>query len=209
MFVKICGLREERHVETCLQERADAVGFVLTPSPRFVSAERARELVSLVDDSTLTVGVFRNETVDEIEQLAEASGVRAVQVHGQRSRAEIAKLTRPDRKLIRAISFDDPTIDENWGEDMLLVDAPHPGSGQAWDYATMASSLTRRDGTYSEETGEGPARRWLLAGGLTPENVAAAIAAANPWGVDVSSGVEVSSGVKSSQLIREFIAAAR
>ncbi|AWB88383.1 phosphoribosylanthranilate isomerase [Salinibacterium hongtaonis] len=209
MFVKICGLREERHVETCLEERVDAIGFVLTPSPRFVAPERARHLVNLVDDAALTVGVFRDETVDEIERLAEAAGVGAVQVHGQRTRAELAKLTRPDRKLIRAVSFDDPSIEENWGEDMLLVDAPHPGSGQAWDYASMAASLTRRDGTYSVETGEGPARRWILAGGLTPENVAAAIEAANPWGVDVSSGVEASPGVKSSQLIREFMAAAR
>lgn len=209
MFVKICGLREEEHVATCVEERADAIGFVLTPSPRFVSPERARQLVNLVDDTILTVGVFRDENVDEIERLAEASGVDAVQVHGQRTRAELAKLTRPDRKLIRAITFDDPSIEENWGEDMLLVDAPHPGSGQAWDYATMAASLTRRDGTYSEESGEGPARRWLLAGGLTPANVASAIAAANPWGVDVSSGVESAPGIKSSQLIREFIAAAR
>lgn len=198
MFVKICGLREEEHLTTALNEGADAVGFVLTPSPRFVTAERARQLVALAEEGALTVAVFRDETVDEIARLAEASGVAAIQVHGHRSRAEISKITQLGRTLIRAVPFDDETLEQNFGEDMLLVDAPKPGSGEAWDYATMARL------TLSDVGG-----RWLLAGGLTPATVAAAIAAATPWGVDVSSGVETAPGVKSSDLIRAFIAAAR
>lgn len=198
MFVKICGLTERVHVFDAIEAGADAVGLVLTPSPRFISPEGARDLVAAVGERALTVGVFRDETVDDIERLAEASGVAAIQVHGDRSRAEIAKLAMIGRTLIRAVPFDDPTLEENFGENMLLVDAPRPGSGEVWDYAAMAGL------TLSDVGG-----RWLLAGGLTPQNVAGAIAAAEPWGVDVSSGVETSPGVKSSELIREFVRAAK
>lgn len=198
MFVKICGLREPEHVLAAIDAGADAVGFVLTESPRFVSTELARELVGVAGDRALTVGVFRNETVDAIMHLAEAAGVSAIQVHGVRGRAEISKLTTLGRTLIRAVSFDDPSLEENYGENMLLVDAPRPGSGETWDYAAMSQlSLSSAGG------------QWLLAGGLTPDNVAAAIAAATPWGVDVSSGVETSPGVKSVDLIRAFVKAAK
>lgn len=198
MFVKICGLSERVHVYDAIEAGADAVGLVLTPSPRFVTTDAARDLVSAVEERVLTVGVFRDETVDDIERLAEASGVAAIQVHGHRSRAEIAKLGMIGRTLIRAVAFDDPSLEENYGENMLLVDAPKPGSGETWNYAAM-SGLTLSD----------VGGRWLLAGGLTPDNVSAAIAAAGPWGVDVSSGVETSPGQKSSELIRSFVTAAK
>ncbi|WP_403021331.1 phosphoribosylanthranilate isomerase [Salinibacterium sp. GXW1014] len=198
MFVKICGLSERVHVYDAIEAGADAVGLVLTPSPRFVTADAAKDLVAAAEERVLTVGVFRDETVDEIERLAEASGVSAIQVHGNRSRAEISKLGMIGRTLIRAVPFDDPSLEENFGEHMLLVDAPKPGSGEVWDYAAM-SGLTLSD----------VGGRWLLAGGLTPDNVASAIAAATPWGVDVSSGVETAPGVKSSELIRSFVSAAK
>lgn len=198
MFVKICGLREPAPMLAAIAAGADAVGFVLTESPRFVTPEQAHDLVAVAGDRVLTVGVFRNETVDQIMHLAEAAGVGAIQVHGVRSRAEISKLTTLGRALIRAVAFDDPSLEENYGENMLLVDAPHPGSGATWDYAAMSQlSLSSAGG------------QWILAGGLTPDNVAAAIAAATPWGVDVSSGVETSPGVKSEALIRRFVAAAK
>src|SRR5690606_12466851 len=198
MFVKICGLSERVHVYDAIEAGADAVGLVLTPSPRFVTADAAKDLVAAAEERVLTVGVFRDETVDEIERLAEASGVSAVQVHGNRSRAEISKLGMIGRTLIPAVPFDDPSLEENFGEHMLLVDAPNPGSGEVWDYAAMLGL------TLSDVGG-----RWLLAGGLTPDNVASAIAAATPWGVDVSSGVETAPGVKSSELIRSFVSAAK
>lgn len=198
MFVKICGLSERVHVFDAIEAGADAVGFVLTPSPRFITPEAARDLVAATDERALTVGVFRDETVDDIERLAESAGVAAIQVHGNRSRAEISKLAMIGRTLIRAVPFDDPTLEENFGENMLLVDAPRPGSGTAWDYAAM-SKLTLSD----------VGGRWLLAGGLTPDTVAEAIAVASPWGVDVSSGVETEPGVKSSELIQRFVAAAK
>ncbi|TQL47009.1 phosphoribosylanthranilate isomerase [Homoserinimonas aerilata] len=196
MFAKICGLREARHVTAAIDAGADAVGFVLTASPRFVTASEARELVGIADARALTVGVFRHETVDEVARLADASGVAAIQVHGKRTRAEMSKLEQIGRTLIRAVPFDDPSLEEDWGENLLLVDAPRPGSGEAWDYAAMSG--------LSEARG-----RWLLAGGLTAGNVAAAVTAAKPYGVDVSSGVETAPGVKSTELIRAFLAAAK
>jgi phosphoribosylanthranilate isomerase len=85
----------------------------------------------------------------------------------------------------------------NWGEELLLIDAAVPGSGEAWDYGSVAAipALT--------------GRRWLLAGGLDPENVSQAATAAVAWGVDVSSGVEASRGVKDLDKIRAFVKAAK
>src|SRR5690606_9025989 len=114
-------------------------------SPRFVSAADASELVKAVDERVLTVGVFRHETVDEVARLADASGVAAIQIHGQRSRAEVAKFLQLGRTLIRAVSFDDPSLDEDFGESFLLVDAPRPGSGEAWDYAAMSELSETRN----------------------------------------------------------------
>jgi phosphoribosylanthranilate isomerase len=193
VFVKICGLRQPEHVEVALGAGADAIGFVLTESSRFVTAASARELVALVDQRAMTVGVFRGEPVDEIERLAGESGVACIQVHGEYSAEDVARLTRLGVPVIRAVSFTEPG--DQLGADMLLVDAPRAGSGQEWDYAVMAE--------------RGLTGRWLLAGGLTPGNVASAIAAAAPWGVDVSSGVESAPGQKDSTLIRAFLDRAR
>lgn len=193
MFVKICGLRDAQHVEVALEAGADAIGLVLTPSPRFVSAEAARELVSAVGDRAMTVGVFRGEPVGEIERLATLSRVSAVQLHGDYSREDFARLSGLGVTLIRAVPF--TAAGDDLGADHLLVDAPRAGSGVEWDYGVMAE--------------RGLAGQWLLAGGLTPGNVASAIAAVSPWGVDVSSGVESAPGHKDATLIRAFLAAAQ
>lgn len=194
VFTKICGLREPRHLDAAIDAGADAVGFVLSPSPRFIEASAVRPLVEHVAARALTVAVFRDEPVEQILPLVRESGVAAIQVHGQRTRAEIQALAATGLPVIRAVpgaAAAGPSL----GEQYLLVDAPRPGSGQSWDYSAMA--------------GLGIDRPWLLAGGLTPQNVAEAIAASGAWGVDVSSGVETSPGRKSSALIREFLAAAR
>lgn len=197
VFVKICGLREAEHVEAALDAGADAIGLVLTASPRFVTAADARQLVSQVGDRALTVGVFRGETVAEIRQLATESAVAAVQLHGEYSRADVQELSHHGFTVIRAVPFDAPGDDlgSDLGAGLLLVDAPRAGSGEEWEYTVMAERAL--------------GDRWLLAGGLKPSNVSAAIAAAAPWGVDVSSGVETAPGKKDSGLIREFLTAAR
>src|SRR5690554_4492376 len=162
VFVKIRGLREAEHVEVALAGGADAIGLVLTPSPRFIPAAAARELVTAVAGRALTVGVFRGESVDQVQRLATESGVAAVQLHGDYSRDDVARLAALGVSVIRAVPFTDS--DDALGAELLLVDAPRAGSGEEWDYSVMA-----------ERTNPG---RWLLAGGLTPANVAAAISAA-------------------------------
>ena len=197
MFVKVCGLRTGADVAAAVSAGADAIGFVFADSPRRVSAAAARQLAAQVPPHILTVGVFRGIAAADAGRIALDAGVGAVQLHGSYPRAAFGELAALPVRLVRATALDAGTDVRAgaYGEDMLLLDSPVPGSGQPWDLAAL-----------------GPARpqgQWLLAGGLTPANVAAAITAAQPWGVDVSSGVESSRGVKDHGLIRQFVAAAR
>lgn len=196
LFIKICGLKTEQDVDTAVEAGADAIGFVFSESPRRIDAATAARLGRCVPEHVLTVGVFRREPLDDVRALAEESGIGAIQLHGPDDRAYYDALAAGGRTLIRAAAFGDsvPRCGE-FGEDMLLLDAPVPGSGIAWDWARGPHAAA----------GE----RWLLAGGLTPENVRDAVAATNPFGVDVSSGVEQRRGVKDPGLIREFVRAAR
>ncbi|WP_329110941.1 phosphoribosylanthranilate isomerase [Micromonospora sp. NBC_01699] len=197
MFVKVCGLSTARDVEAAVGAGADAIGFVLTASPRRVTPEQARELAQPVPAGVLTVGVFRGEPVETVRAAVAGSGVRAIQLHGDEPAGHYAALRDLGLPLIRATSPDGPDGVRcgALGEDLLIVDSPQPGSGAAWDWDTLD-----RDAL---------AGHWLLAGGLHAGNVGAAIDALRPWGVDVSSGVEVSRGVKDPGLIRDFLATVR
>jgi phosphoribosylanthranilate isomerase len=196
LFVKICGLKTEQDVDTAVEAGADAIGFVFTASPRRVDPATAARLCRRVPEHVLTVGVFRGEPLDDVRSVATEAGIRAVQLHGPEDRGYYDDLTAGGWTLIRAAAFGDsvPRCGE-LGEDMLLLDAPVPGSGIAWDWSSKPVA--------------GPGEKWILAGGLTPENVRNAVAAARPWGVDVSSGVEQSRGVKDPALITAFVKAAR
>ncbi|WP_336206510.1 phosphoribosylanthranilate isomerase [Nonomuraea sp. LPB2021202275-12-8] len=194
MYVKICGLSEPEHVATAVEAGADAIGFVLTPSPRQVTPERAAELAALVPGHVLTVGVFRGEDPAAVRAAVLTAGVRGIQLHGRHPHGDFTSLKDLDRTLVRAV---DARADLRCGafdESLLIVDAPRPGSGEPWDWAAVRGR---------------PTGRWLLAGGLDPANVAGAVAAARPWGVDVSSGVETAPGVKDSGLIARFVTEAR
>jgi phosphoribosylanthranilate isomerase len=193
VFVKICGLRTSADVDVAVSSGADAVGFVFARSPRHVDPATARALVK-VAGATLTVGVFLNQPIDEVRATAEATGITAVQLHGDYPKDAFTALADPRWQLIRAVPHAAPDLQPGtYGDDFLLVDAPRAGSGESWDYDSVADL----DG------------QWLLAGGLTPTTVASAITTAHPWGVDVSSGIESSRGVKDHDLIVSFITAAR
>ncbi|MGH8897252.1 MAG: phosphoribosylanthranilate isomerase [Egibacteraceae bacterium] len=197
MFVKICGLRTPRAVTVAVDAGAEAVGFVLTASPRQLTPAQARHLAAGVPPDVLTVAVFSGEPPDTVRAAAIEAGVRAVQLHGDHPAGDFAALRDLPFELVRAVAG---TGDADlrcgaYGEDLLIVDAPRPGSGELWSWGDLAGG--RMIG------------RWLLAGGLRPDNVAAAIRAARPWGVDVSSGVESSRGVKDLDLIRRFVRAAK
>ncbi|WP_369778484.1 phosphoribosylanthranilate isomerase [Streptomyces sp. R33] len=195
LFVKICGLKTGPDVDVAVAAGADAVGFVFAPgSPRTIGAAEARELAARVPDSVLSVGVFRGQPVEEVRRLAEESGVRGVQLHGDEGPEYYEALRAEGRTLLRATALHVGRCGE-YGEDLLLIDAPDPGSGKPWNWASQEFTA--------------PEGRWLLAGGLNPGNVREAVATTGAWGVDVSSGVERERGVKSPDLIRAFIEAAR
>ncbi|MFE9815782.1 phosphoribosylanthranilate isomerase [Streptomyces sp. NPDC005773] len=196
MYVKVCGLSRPQDVAAAVEAGADAIGFVLTPSPRQVAPADVRALAALVPEGTATVAVFRGEPLDEVRRAAAEAGVDTVQLHGAEPPEAFAALRADGFRLIRATSPEGgaPLETGAYGEDLLIIDSPRPGSGERWDPAALGVSPT------------GP---WLLAGGLAPDNVAGAVAGLRPWGVDVSSGVERARGVKDPELIRQFVAAAK
>lgn len=198
MFVKVCGLSTPESVREAVDAGADAVGFVLTASPRVVSPSQAAALLAGVPGDVTPIGVFRDEPVADAVAIARAAGLEWIQLHGQRSRTDVATVHDAGMKLVRAVTMGAaPEEFEDWGEDLLLIDAAVPGSGESWDYASVASLPVLQG------------RKWLLAGGLEPGNVSGASAAAHAWGVDVSSGVEASRGVKDLAKIRAFVEAAK
>jgi phosphoribosylanthranilate isomerase len=200
-WVKICGLTTPEAVDASVEAGADAVGFVLAPgSPRTLDAPTARALASRVPTSVETVGVFRGQSIDEVLELAALSGVGTVQLHGDETATDVATVRAAGFRVVRAVGVDAYAGETEearraFREDVLLIDAVAPGAGAAFDAAPLLAAP--------------PHREWILAGGLTPDTVAARIAELRPAGVDVSSGVESSRGVKDVGLIRAFVAAAR
>ncbi len=201
MYVKICGLQTAETVTAAVAAGADALGFVFAPgSPRTIAVEQAAELVAAVPDGMETVGVFRNQPIDEVVATARRAGVSTVQLHGDEGLDEIARLHAEGFRTLRAFSADAyNALDSNsravWDAQRLLLDAVEPGAGVTFDADVLAHGV--------------PQGFWLLAGGLTPANVGGLVTAMAPSGVDVSSGVESSRGVKDPGLIRAFVMAAR
>ncbi len=197
IFVKICGITTEEDALLAVAMGAEAVGFVFAPSPRQVQPPVVADIVKRLPPEILTVGVFRDEAPERVVDLVNSTGLIGAQLHGHESPAVTKKVAERVQFVIRAFAAADPALDKasDYGADAILMDAPVPGSGQLFDWRL---------------TGRVPAsQRLLLAGGLTPENVADAVVATQPWGVDVSSGVESTPGHKDPVRLRAFIAAAR
>lgn len=196
MFVKICGTTSEADALLAVAMGADAVGFVFAPSPRRVTASTASDIVKRLPPEVMTVGVFRDEAPARVVEIVNTVGLRAAQLHGHET-AEQARWVRARIPLlIQAFPAGSPALARasDYQADVVLVDAPSPGSGQVFDWRLA----------------EAPAGvRLMLAGGLTPANVVEAVAQVHPWGVDVVTGVERSPGVKDPVKVRAFVAAAR
>jgi phosphoribosylanthranilate isomerase len=192
--VKICGLTRVEDALAAEEAGADALGLNFVPNTkRFISLARAQEISTALSPFMARVGVFRDASFETILETVESVGLSAVQLNGQESddfAARVAKL----RPVIRAVSFK-PNL-KLPEHDTLLIDGADPGSGQAFDWAAL-------------EIPNLAGRRWLLAGGLNPDNVVAAVRQLRPWSVDVSSGVEASAGIKDPELVRAFIERAK
>ncbi|MDP9356577.1 MAG: phosphoribosylanthranilate isomerase [Chloroflexota bacterium] len=210
--IKICGLREPDHARVAVGAGATLIGFIFAPARRRVDVATARAAIEAARSEAgsrvvLAVGVFVDADAEEMNATAETAGLDLLQLHGDEPPALLAQLRRPVIKALRIPAGTDAARVESLIASyetstsppvVYLLDgfdpAAHGGSGVKADWH-LAADL---------------ASRWplMLAGGLTPDNVSAAIRAATPRAVDVSSGVELD-GVKDPIRIAAFIAAAR
>ncbi|PLX98596.1 MAG: phosphoribosylanthranilate isomerase [Desulfuromonas sp.] len=200
MKVKICGitsLDDALHACSC---GADALGFVFyDKSPRCVTPEAARVIINALPPFVSTVGLFVNEKPQTIRAIAEQCGLDVIQLHGDEGPAACDYAPHRTVKALRvkdAASLEGHTA---YRTNALLLDAwskkAYGGTGETFNWA-LAATVARQ-------------RPVILAGGLSPENVGAAISAVRPYAVDVSSGVESAPGVKDRQKLAAFIAAAK
>jgi phosphoribosylanthranilate isomerase len=199
VFVKICGIRRVTDAMHAVEQGATALGFIFWPrSPRYLNPDRAAMIIEELPKDITAVGVFVNETPEAIQKAVETSGVTAVQLHGDEPPSYANALTLPP---FRSVTLETAAeVCPAWpAGTTFLLDAADPvrrgGTGAAVDWKAAAAL----------------AKQWpiVLAGGLTPDNVAGAIAAVRPVGVDVSSGVEASPGEKDALKMSRFIATAR
>jgi phosphoribosylanthranilate isomerase len=209
--VKICGITSVDDARMAADAGADAIGLnFYQGSPRFCPLDEAAAIAAAVPASVCKVGVFVNATSHEIRQAAATVGLELIQLHGDEP-PELLREIRP-LPVMRAFRMGDalPAIDDYLRAchrlmcvpRMLLVDAAqqgqYGGTGKTLDWQSLDKNRAAFCGM-----------PLVLAGGLNPANVAAAIAAVRPWGVDVASGVESSPGKKSKELTREFVVAAK
>ena len=199
LFVKICGMTRLPDALHAVEHGANALGFVFwSQSPRFISPARAAAIIAALPAGVSTVGVFVNETVDVINRVAAETGISVIQLHGDEPPAYADALEWP---VVRATTVEQiEEVSSAWPSGTtFLMDAADPvrrgGTGRTIDWQQAASAAR--------------VRRIVLAGGLTPDNVAEAVAAVRPFGVDVSSGVEVAPGVKNGDKVARFLAIAR
>jgi phosphoribosylanthranilate isomerase len=197
LFVKICGVTSEADALLAVGMGANAVGFVFAPSPRQMGAAAVADIVKRLPHETVTVGVFRDESPRRVVEIANQIGLHAVQLHGVESAEDTRWVAERVAWTIKAFPAGHRNIDRfgQYGARTLLVDGANPGSGEPFDWRLAEGVI---------DPG-----RLIVSGGLTPGNVAAAIAHLRPFGVDVSSGVEAAPGVKDPGKLRDFVAAAR
>ena len=213
--VKICGLTNLEDAQVAMEAGADLLGFIFyEKSPRYVDPRTVASIVGALKSAPLStlhspplfVGVFVNPALAQVTQMLNQCNLDLAQLHGEEDPQLLALLAKRAFKALRPRSVVEAEADASryarfgpGGGPDLLVDAYHPdsrgGTGQAGDW-NLAAGLARQ-------------YRLLLAGGLTPGNVAHAVRQVRPWGVDVASGVEAAPGRKDHTQVRTFIAAAK
>lgn len=195
MLVKICGLTTEAQVRAACEAGADAIGLVLVEgSPRQVSPARARQLLAAVAPGVTTIAVYRHFAAMDALDLADL-GFHAVQAFTYEALLPEGAFALPAVRDDMVVRAPPGALQPEGFRGCLLVEGAHSGAGVAADWHEVAEIAEHLP--------------VILAGGLTPDNVAGAIAAVRPRGVDVSSGVERTRGEKDPDLIRAFIGAVR
>lgn len=198
--VKICGLTRVEDAVACVQLGVDALGVNFWPqSKRFCVEEAALSIAKAVKGQTLLVGVFVDATPNEMQRIQEKVGLDCVQLHGTESPQVLEQFLPHAYKCIRVENAESLAAANHYAGDYLMVDAfvadVPGGTGQTLDWHLVQPLCAQR--------------KVLLAGGLTPDNVADAILQARPFGVDVASGVESAPGQKNLDLVKRFVEQAK
>ena len=191
LVVKICGLRSSGDVDAAVTAGADAIGFVFAESVRRVSPAEARAAAAGVPAGVLRVAVMKHPSAEEWQDVRETFGPDVLQTDA----GDYAALDVPDNVKRLPVYREGQPIDAKELPEEFLYEGAKSGAGETVDWQRAA--------------GLAGGRHMVLAGGLSPENVATAIRAVRPWGVDVSSGVESAPGIKDAARIRDFLEAAR
>lgn len=199
MLVKICGLTTTEAAITATEAGADLIGFVFAKSKRQIAPLEAKKIASALPSSVKKTGVFVNETISSILEIADMVGLDIIQLHGDEPPEMIEQLPFEVIKAIPAKQEQLKEISSYSLADYYLIDSPfgkgRGGNGTTFDWNTLQNLPI-------------DCSKLLLAGGLTPENVQEAIRFVQPAGVDVSSGVETE-GKKDHQKIEQFIKKAK
>ena len=194
MRVKICGITQPQQSLAITALGATALGFICVPSsPRYVTIAQIQAAIAPIPQSIDKIGVFANTTISEINQIVKESGLTGVQLHGdetpefcQQLRQSLPQVEIIKAMRVRSLEHLQTTMNYTDYVDTLLLDAYHPqqlgGTGQTLDWQMLQEFS--------------PSRPWLLAGGLTPDNILTALSQIKPNGIDLSSGVEHSPGNK-------------
>ena len=191
--IKLCGVRTVEDALLCASEGADEIGVIFAArSKRRVSLETAKAIRDALPAQTPLIGVFLDAPLDEVLRTAREVGLQAAQLHGAWPGGS------PELPLYAALQMtSESSLQIRPGAARVLLDGPAGGSGKsfAWSFAAKARALQNAP--------------LFVAGGLTAENVAQAILAARPDGVDVASGIENAAGFKDAARVRAFVRAAR
>ncbi|MDP4086394.1 MAG: phosphoribosylanthranilate isomerase [Bacillota bacterium] len=199
MKVKICGILDVTTAKTAVEYGSDAIGFVFADSKRKIDPKTARAIVRELPKNILKIGVFVNETKEVMEKVASYVGLTHLQLHGRETPDFCQTLSLPVIKAISVSSKEDIGFSRQFSCEYILLDGPkgryQGGNGETFDWTHIKQETLSK-------------RKWILAGGLTNENVRIAIQETHPYMVDVSSGVETN-GVKDLRKIKSFIEKAK
>ncbi|MDP4169699.1 MAG: phosphoribosylanthranilate isomerase [Bacillota bacterium] len=199
MKVKICGITELESAIAAVENGADAIGFVFAKSSRQITAEKAKEIIEGLPEGIMKVGVFVNESKEEIEKIVSVAGLTHVQLHGDELPAFCKSLSMPMYKAISIQKGEDLKEIDSFPGAFILLDGPKGkysgGNGVSFEWDTV-------------KVEELAGKQIILAGGLHEGNVVDAIRKIKPYMVDVSSGVETS-GRKDVKKIKSFINTAK
>lgn len=198
MNVKICGITTLSAAKVAEKAGVDYIGFVFASSSRSIKPEDAANIASKLSPTLKKVGVFVNESIETIEEIAAKVGLDLVQLHGDEPEAFAKKLSYP---VIKAFSIDkvEPETIKSYPAEYLLIDSPSAeyrgGSGKTFSWELLDELNIPRE-------------KLILAGGLSRDNINSAIELVRPFGVDVSSGVETNKQ-KDHEKITAFITHAK